>query len=170
MTTEPLETGVKEVKVSTYVEGGVLKVRVMRINRGNLENAECEAFNYDGMWQPVSIYSRDTVGVFDVPKGQSEAVATKILAAQINQAASYPSGVLIQVHWQNLDNCNETQMVAQGGDFTTVTEAREWVKEVVSNNECPEGWKPLVVDSTSEYFVWAAKPSEGMKDGSSETN
>ncbi len=68
---------------------------------------------------------------------------------------------LIQVHWQKIDETNKTELVAQGGDFKTPQEMQEWIREVVERrkSECPEGWQPMVCDSTSEYFVWAAKPS-----------
>ena len=68
---------------------------------------------------------------------------------------------LIQVHWQKIGDCDQTQMVAQGGDFKTAEEMQEWIREVVERrkSECPEGWQPMVCDSTSEYFVRSAKPS-----------
>lgn len=66
--------------------------------------------------------------------------------------------VLIQIHWQSISDSNQTEMVAQGGDFKTSDEMQEWIREVVQRrkDECPDGWQPMVCDSTSDYFVWAA--------------
>lgn len=65
---------------------------------------------------------------------------------------------LIQVHWQNIANCRETEFVAQGGSFTDAAVMYDWIKEVIQRrqSECPIGWQPMVCDSTSDYFVWAA--------------
>ena len=66
---------------------------------------------------------------------------------------------LIQVHWQNVADCRQTEFVAQGGGFADAAAMYAWIKEVVQrrHSECPEGWQPMVCDSTSDYFVWAAK-------------
>jgi len=64
----------KEVKVSTFIEDGILKVHVMRITREeNQEAAKVESLNLDGTWEPANIYMRGSAGVFAVTKGQSEA-------------------------------------------------------------------------------------------------
>ena len=70
------------------------------------------------------------------------------------------SEALIQVHWQKLNEPSKTEMVAQGGEFETAEEMHEWIREVVERrkDECPDGWIPMVCDSTSDHFVWAAKP------------
>lgn len=64
---------------------------------------------------------------------------------------------LIQVHWQKIGDCSKTEMVAQGGDFKTPEEMHEWIREVVDRrkDECPEGWEPMVCESSSDYFVRA---------------
>ena len=65
---------------------------------------------------------------------------------------------LIQVHWQKIDEPNQTQMVGQGGDFKTAEDMHEWIRELVDRRkeECPDGWQPMVCDSTSGFFMWAA--------------
>ena len=78
---------------------------------------------------------------------------TEQLAVDIDIAS-----FLIQVHWQNIANCRETEFVAQGGSFTDAAVMYDWIKEVVQRrqSECPIGWQPMVWDSTRDYFVWAA--------------
>lgn len=67
---------------------------------------------------------------------------------------------LIQVHWQNIADSRETKFVAQGGSFADAGSMYDWIKDVVQRrqSECPAGWSPMVCDSTSDYFVWAAEP------------
>jgi hypothetical protein len=76
-----------------------------------------------------------------------------------DEPRTFAADGLIQVHWQNIDDASKTEMVAQGGEFNTAEEMHEWIREVVDRRkeECPEGWRPMVCDSTSDFFVWAAK-------------
>lgn len=69
------------------------------------------------------------------------------------------ASLLIQVHWQNVADPRQTEFVAQGGEFTDAAVMYDWIKDVVQrrHSECPEGWQPMVCDSTSDYFVWAAE-------------
>jgi hypothetical protein len=76
-----------------------------------------------------------------------------------NQPKTFAADGLIQLHWQKIDDPSKTEWVAQGGDFATPEEMQNWIREVVDRRkeECPEGWHPMICDSTSDYFVWAAK-------------
>jgi hypothetical protein len=69
-----------------------------------------------------------------------------------------PDG-LIQVHWQNRSDLNVTTMVAQGGEFATAGEMMDWINETLRNHaeSCPEGWGPMICDSTSSYFWMQAE-------------
>ncbi len=63
---------------------------------------------------------------------------------------------LIQLHWQDPNDLSKTLMVAQGdsSDFETSEEAHEWIREVIERrkDDCPEGWRPMICDSTSKHF------------------
>lgn len=74
------------------------------------------------------------------------------------QVTEDDASFLIQLHWQNIADCRQTEFVAQGGHFTHVAVMYDWIKEVVQRrqSECPAGWRPMVCDSTSDYFVWDA--------------
>lgn len=76
------------------------------------------------------------------------------------QVTKYDASSLIQVHWQNVADWRQTEFVAQGGSFTDAAVMYAWIKEVVQRrqSECPAGWRPMVCDSTSNFFVWGAEP------------
>lgn len=78
-----------------------------------------------------------------------------------------PPGRLVQLHWQNVADCNQTEMVAQGGEFSTGEELHEWMSQTIKKHKgnCPEGWQPMICDSNSKYFVWAAEPSDQASGG-----
>jgi len=77
---------------------------------------------------------------------------------EIEVPKTFAADGLIQLHWQNCSDRNETVMVAQGGGFETVGYMQEWIQEVLSRRgiECTEGWQPMICDSTSKYFVRSA--------------
>ena len=70
-------------------------------------------------------------------------------------------GGLIQIHWQNANDINQTVMVAQGGEFETAEAMNAWITETADRrrSECPAGWHIMICDSESKFFEWAAKGS-----------
>jgi predicted acetyltransferase len=62
--------------------------------------------------------------------------------------------MLYQLHWQNRDNLEETEFIAQC-DHTVDFEA--WLKDLLERrrSEMPEGWQPLVCTQDSQYFAWS---------------
>ena len=79
-------------------------------------------------------------------------------------------GPLVQLHWQKIDDYDETQFVAQC-DLEQYAELQKiphhespmwhWMEELKSEgHEPPDGWQQLIVDSTHPHFVWA-KPEPG---------
>ncbi len=67
--------------------------------------------------------------------------------------------MLIQLHWQNRDDLNQTEMVGQCG-FDDAEKAMAWVKELIDRrrDEMPEGWCPLVCTEDSPLFWKAVRP------------
>ena len=67
-----------------------------------------------------------------------------------------PTGTgLVQLHWQDAADPARTRLVAQGGPFADVDAFQAWASDVLRErqHERPEGWCPLVCDSTSSHFV-----------------
>lgn len=66
---------------------------------------------------------------------------------------------LIQLHWQNPQDVQKTEMVAQGGNFKSTEEMFAWINRMIrkKRDQCPEGWSPMICDATSDYFVWAKR-------------
>ena len=65
----------KKVIVSPYVEDGILKVHVTRVDRGpDAELGICETLTADGSWKTVSIYKRDPECGFPVPKEMTQGI------------------------------------------------------------------------------------------------
>jgi hypothetical protein len=65
---------------------------------------------------------------------------------------------LVQLHWQNPAKPEITELVAQGGPFTDMESMNQWIvgtHDRLGANR-PFGWIPMICDSTSEHFVWAA--------------
>lgn len=73
-----------------------------------------------------------------------------------------PENGLIQLHWQDLSDPQTTLLVAQGGPFRTPDELEEWIRSAVAKSktefptQCPDGWVPMLCDSTSSYFAHEA--------------
>ena len=82
--------------------------------------------------------------------------------------------IVIQLFWHKPgsggpDKLDETQLIAQGGPFTTQEGMSVWIQTKVAEHrdKGPEGWIFLVCDSTSEYFVKTpAEPSTPHADPS----
>lgn len=70
--------------------------------------------------------------------------------------------MLIQLHWQNKSNPQETEFVAQDeilqGDDPGIAMKRIYEVADRRQGECPEGWMPLICTEDSEFFMWSAKP------------
>jgi hypothetical protein len=60
---------------------------------------------------------------------------------------------LIQVHWQNPANTDETQMISQGC-FDDSEEMIAWARKQIDEKKssCPSGWIPMLCDRTSQHF------------------
>ncbi len=71
--------------------------------------------------------------------------------------------MLFQLHWQNLSigKTHETQFVAQASsdDFPDVDDLMHHFREIIDRreDECPEGWGPMICTEDAKEFVLAAK-------------
>lgn len=66
---------------------------------------------------------------------------------------------LIQLHWQNPKNTDESEFIAQGGEFRTDNEMQDCIRATFGRHldSKPAGWVPMVCNSDSDHFVWAEK-------------
>lgn len=80
------------------------------------------------------------------------------LTRRTSEVKSFAEDGVIQLHWQKIDEPSKTQMVAQGGEFQTCEELQSWLQSMLSEKkkECPDGWQPVICDSNSDLFWWAA--------------
>lgn len=67
--------------------------------------------------------------------------------------------MLIQCHWQNRENPDQTEWIAQG-EFADGELVGPWASNIFEQrrNECPEGWCPLVCTEGAACFVRTAEP------------
>ena len=63
--------------------------------------------------------------------------------------------MMLQLHWQNRQDLKQTEFVAQVGDETP--DMLEHLASVAERrqDECPQGWVPLICTEGSEHFVMA---------------
>ena len=76
-----------------------------------------------------------------------------------NKTPVFAADGLIQLHYQNREEPDKSEMVAQGGDFTSAEEMLDWIREMSDKygKDCPEECQLMICDSTSVHFLWAAK-------------
>ncbi len=74
-------------------------------------------------------------------------------------AYKFDKPYLLQFHWQNLKDIQETMFVAQGS-FTDTGEAMKWIEQTIEKHKesCPEGWCSLVCTEDAPCFVKAVTP------------
>ena len=67
---------------------------------------------------------------------------------------------LVQLHWQNRDNLDQTEFIAQG-DFASADEMHGWAREIIDRrgSEMPDGWIPLIVAEDHPRFVLQVAPA-----------
>lgn len=69
--------------------------------------------------------------------------------------------MLVQLHWHNPDNLDETEFVAQyeitENTFESQRKFEAWLGELCARrgSECPAGWGPLVCTEDAPMFVKA---------------
>lgn len=67
--------------------------------------------------------------------------------------------MVYQIHRQRIDNNRITEMVAQGeppepfNDASSGDFFRDWLADVATRHELPDGWQWMICDEDSEYFV-----------------
>ena len=76
-----------------------------------------------------------------------------------NKTPVFAADGLIQLHYQNREEPDKSEMVAQGGDFTSAEEMLDWISQMSDKyrEDCPEECQLMICDSTSVHFLWAAK-------------
>lgn len=71
---------------------------------------------------------------------------------------------LYQLHWQNRENLDQTEMVAQC-DLPPHEVAQHFMEIAMRRkDECPEGWVPMICNEESKYFVRAAADDARKED------
>ena len=62
--------------------------------------------------------------------------------------------MLVQLHWQNREHCDQTEFVAQN-DFETFGSMSDWSNEIIARrrDEIPAGFVPAIVVEGSPLFV-----------------
>ena len=62
--------------------------------------------------------------------------------------------MLVQLHWQNISNPDQTEFVAQG-EFDNADAVHAWARELCERRrgEVPDGWVPMLCTEDSSYFV-----------------
>lgn len=81
--------------------------------------------------------------------------------------------MLVQLHWQNPNNPQETMLVSQAdcneGGFVigTDTDVGQWAhgKAMEKLADRPEGWEPLVCNESDERFWWKFGDKIGPRNG-----
>ena len=78
-----------------------------------------------------------------------------------NEVPVFAADGLIQLHWQNREEPDKSEMVAQGGDFASAEEMQAWIQEMLDKHGegCPDECQPMICDSKSVHFWWAKNPS-----------
>ncbi len=70
--------------------------------------------------------------------------------------------MLVQLHWQNQDDFNDTIFVAQT-EYRDPQRFRIWVRDLMDRrgNECPDKWLPLCCNENAPMFVKAVPQTTG---------